>query len=173
MKRTFTIAEIAAVTMVAVAALVVTILLCPSKDTRVTVSFSPAHVEITNGTSMRVTFEVTNTAGRTVYLQVAAIQRQGASGWVADTNTLPTGMWDPLGNVGAQRTIRVTYEMPYRPMRTRLQVLVAPQATPVQKAQFALRRLWADVRYRRHYTQFWFGDSLAIPSYRVLTPEFQ
>ena len=120
--------------------------------------------------TLKVTFHVTNTASRAVSLQVAAIERNSASAWIADTQALPINTFRTFGKVGANGTAQLSFELPHEPVPTSLRVLVSPDATTVQKAQFALRRFWANFRGQGQYKQFWF-DNLAVPTYQVITPE--
>src|SRR5438105_1934649 len=110
-----------------------------------TVSFSTAQAQ-TNGTmppTLKVTFYVTNTASRAVLLQVAAIERNSASAWIADRQALPANTFRAFGKVGANGTAKLSFDLAHDPVPTRLRILISPDATTVQKAQFALRRLWA------------------------------
>jgi|ERR1035441_60123 hypothetical protein len=120
---------------------------------------------------MKITFYVTNTASRAVALQVAAVERKSGSLWNADTQALPVHHFSELGKVGANETTECSYVLPYEPEPSRLRVLVSPDATTAQIAQFAMSRFWANVRGQGHYKQFWFSN-LVVPSYQVLTPEF-
>ncbi len=161
-----------AILAMVVVAMVLAVVCISSRGTKTKVFFSPPIAE-TNGATpsmLKLTFEVTNTAARAVFLQVAAIERQNASGWLSDTQALPADTFRTLGKVGANGTARLSCELPHAPVPTRLRVLVSPDATVLQKAQFALRRFWGNVQGQGQYKQLWFSN-LAIPSYQVLTPE--
>ena len=119
---------------------------------------------------LKLTFDVTNTADRAVFLQVAAIERYSTPAWISDTQALPAGTFRTLGKVGTNAKARLSFELPHDLASTRLQVLVSPDATVVQKAQFAMLRLWANMRGLGQHKQLWFGN-LAVPSYQVVTPE--
>ena len=140
--------------------------------TQSTVFFSSAQAA-TNATmppTLKATFYVTNTANRAVFLQIAAIERHRDSAWIADTQALPTNTFRAFGKVGAHGTVQLSFELPHDPVPTRLRVLVSPDATTVQKAQFALCRLWANFRGEGQYKQLWFRN-LAVSTYQVITPE--
>jgi len=143
-----------------------------SVGTKNTISFSKPRAE-TNGTtrpSLKVSFDVTNTASRLVFLQVAAIERRSASAWLADTQAIPAHTYRTLGTVGPHGTARLSFELACEQATTRLRVSVSPSATPVQKTQFALCRLWANLRGQGNYKQLWFSD-LVVPTYEVVSPE--
>ena len=143
-----------------------------ARRTRPTVFFSTAQAE-TNGTIspiLKATFYATNRASRAVFLQVAAIERHRGSAWMADTQALPTNTFRTFGKVHAHNTAQLSFELPHDPVPTRLRVLVSPDATIVQKAHFALRRLWANFRGQGQYKQLLFRN-LAVPTYQVITPE--
>ena len=122
-------------------------------------------------TWMKVTFYVTNNASRAVALQVAAVERKSDL-WIADTQALPAHHYSELGQVEANGATECSFVLPYETVPTRLRVLVSLEATTHQKALFAFRRFWANIRGRGSYKQLWFHD-LFIPTYQVTTSEFQ
>ena len=158
--------------MIILATIFVALIVALLLPTKTTVAFSAPQAE-TNGTTFpmrKVAFYVTNTASRAVFLQVAAIERNTASAWLADTQALPANTFRALGKVGPNATVRLSFELSHETVPTRLRVLVSPDATTVQKAGFALRRFWANFRGQGTYKQLWFHN-LAVPSYQVVTPE--
>jgi len=165
LKRKLIILGIVVVTMLVI---LVVVSLLPTEST---VFFSTAQAE-TNGTTppmLKVAFYVTNTAGRAVFL-LAAIERNRNSVWLADTQSFPAGSWRPFGKVEPNDTARLSFEFPHEVVQTRLRVLVAPEATTLQKTQSALRRLWKKSRSQGNYKQLWLDD-LFVPTYEIVTPE--
>jgi hypothetical protein len=152
-----------------VATIVAALVISSSRGIKTTVFFSQPYAQ-TNGPMLKLTFDVTNTANRAVFLQVAAIERHSTSAWLSDTQALPADTFLTLGKVGANGNARLSFELLHEPVRTRLRVVVCPDATAVQKAQFAMHRLWANVRGQAQHKQLWIGN-LAVPSYQVVTPE--
>jgi hypothetical protein len=153
-------------------ALLAMIVLLSIPTPRPPVFFSTAEAQtIESPPPMRkVTFYATNTASRPVFLQVAAIETNSGSTWIADTQALPAQTFRTLGKVKASETARLSVELPLGPVRNRLRVLVSPDATILQKTQFAVRRLWANLRGQGNHRQLWV-DKLAIPAYEIVTPE--
>jgi hypothetical protein len=164
-KRTLAILIITVVMLVA--ALVISSFSAP----KVTV-FCSSPVVTANGTrfpQVHLTLDVTNQAARAVILNVVAVERHFSTGWVADMPYPHIPLL--LGNVPANSTLRLSsYDFPYEPVPTRLRVSVELEATPFQKAQFALGRLWTNLRGRGHYKQFWITN-LTVPSYEITTTE--
>ena len=70
----------------------------------------------------------------------------------------------------ANGTAKLSFDLAHDPVPTKLRILISPDATTVQKAQFTLRRLWANFRGQGQYKQLWFHN-LAVPTYEVITPE--
>src|SRR5262245_44636410 len=149
--------------------MVVAVVISSSRGAKTTVFFSPPRAE-TNGPMLKLTFDITNTAARSVFLSVAAIERRSTSSWLSDTQAFAANTFLTLGKVGADATARLSFELLHEPGPTRLRVLVSPDATAVQKAQFAMQRLWMNVRDQGQFKQLWFSN-LAVPSYQVVTPE--
>lgn len=119
-----------------------------------------------------IVFYATNSANRPVYLQVSAIETNGASGWVADTNALPAHTYWTIGPIGPRQPDRVSFDLPNEPGPTRLRILVSPEGTILQKTRFAVERWWANLRGKEHNKHFWF-DYGFVATYEVVTPEFQ
>lgn len=120
--------------------------------------------------TVKTAFDVTNSAPRAVFLQVVAIERHRESGWITDTQALPANTFRTLGKVKAGGIAHLSFELPQDSAPSRLCVSVAPDATVLQTARFALLRGWETIRGRAHYRQFWVNN-LAVPSYRIMTPE--
>lgn len=171
-KRTLSILLIVVLTMVLIAVVVSSL---RQKD--IPVSFSQVEIQDTNspvifGPALKVTFYATNSGKRLIELDVRAVETNGGTSWVADTHTQPTNALAYLGIVRAREAVQVSFVLPREPVRTRLRIDVSPEATMLQKTQSAFRRWWANLRGKEHYKQFWFGN-LVIPTYEVVTPEFQ
>jgi hypothetical protein len=166
-KRKLTILGIALGT-----ALVAMLVILAIPATRPSVFFSAAEAQTIESPppTRKVTFYATNTASRPVFLQVAAIETNSGPTWIADTQALPAQTFRTLGRVKASETARLSVVLPLGPGRSRLRVLVSPDATILQKTQFAVRRLWANLRGQGNHRQLWV-DKLAIAAYEVVTPE--
>jgi len=155
--------------VIALAATIAVILVLLTLPDERTVFFSTAQAD-TNATQVKLRFYATNTAARGVALQVCAIERKDGSVWLADTQAHPANTFGSLGSLEARGHKQLTFQFPYAPGQTRLRVLVSPRATTLQKARFALRRWWANVRGQATHKRFWFSN-LAVPTYEVIGPE--
>lgn len=159
--------------LVMIATILVVVVVSSLLPTKTAVSFSRAEtqrVQSPTGPALKVTFTVTNSAGRWVFLQVAAIETNNGSGWIADTRALPARSFDTLGRVAARETARLSVVIPPGPAPSRLRVLVSPSATTVQKGRFALSRLWANWFGQANHKELWIKN-LAIPTCEVVSPE--
>jgi uncharacterized protein (DUF58 family) len=86
---------------------------------RSSITFSLPEIESLDsgpaGRTRRVKFRVTNSAPRSVWLQVAAVETNGGSGWAADTNAIAAGTFETLGAVPASSAAQLTIDL--RPCR--------------------------------------------------------
>lgn len=180
-----------AILAIVIAAILVAAVVSSSRQTKpsasssrtVTIFFSQAETQIVHSTigpgllpgpRLQATFSVTNTAGRSVVLQVAAIERNDGSGWMADTQAIAANTFLNFGDVEARATARISFvipsAIPAEPMPSRLRVLVSPNATTVQQSGIALRRLRDNWSGRAKHKELWL-DNLFIPTYEIVTPE--
>jgi len=159
-----------------IATIAIVLIVGSSRQTNPVVTFSPGErqsLQSTVGlTTLKVAFYVTNTAGRWVFLQVAAFETNNGTAWIADTEVLSAKTFRTLGKVGAHETVRlsVAFDVSREPVRSRLRVLVSQEATGVQKGQLAVRRFWANVRGQGKFKEYWVSN-LGVPAHEVVTPE--
>jgi hypothetical protein len=94
----------------------------------------------------QVTFLVRNPGRRTAELVWSYLQTNGGSGWKLDRSG-PLGPAQRLGEVRAESTKAISLRLTDRLVPWRVQVMVFERATPLEKAEVALERMYTKIRW--------------------------